>query len=654
MRTEKLYFGAAYYAEYMPEDRVDRDMELMAAAGMNLIRVAESAWSTWEPREGRFDFSLLKQVISAARDHGISVIVGTPTYAIPPWLARKYPDILAETHDGPCRYGHRQNMDLTHPGYRRHCEIILRRLMEAVMPFDNVIGFQLDNETKPYDTCGERAQALFKEWLREKFGTVEAMNRAYGLAYWSNALGSWDDLPDVRGTINGSLAAEYESFQRDLVTQFLSWQASILDQYRKPHQFLTHNFDYEWHGFSYGLQPDADQFRIAGFLTVAGCDIYHPSGDDLTGAEISLGGDIARGLKNGENYLVLETQAQGPMGRLPHPGQLRLQGLAHLANGANCVEYWPWHSIHNAIESHWKGVLSHDLTPAATYEEAASLGRLMSRLSPHLVNLKRTSPVGILVSQRALAGVKHSAALAGPTYNECLRWLYDALYKLNIPCDILSEDTRDFSSYRLIAAPCLYTADEGLISALRGYVHQGGCLLGTFRSFFADGNVTIRHAPQPYGLTHVFGMTYDTFAPPKNVPHVSGWMELLRPDPATEVLDRYDHPAYESYAAATCHPYGRGWAAWLGAMFDEKTLENLLLTLLPRFGIRVPRERWPLVVKEGTNGLGKRVRYLLNYSPAPVPAPLDAAWTDLLTGASLSPGHQVELEPWGAAILEEP
>ena len=282
MNTKQLYFGAAYYDEYMPQSRVEADMALMKNAGMNVIRIAESTWSTWEPREGEFDFTGLRRVLDAARRHGISVIVGTPTYAIPPWLARKYPDILAETHDGPGRYGHRQNMDLTHPGYRRHCEIIIRRLLEEAMPYDNVIGFQLDNETKPYDTCGPRAQAMFQDWLREKYQTVENLNAAFGLAYWSNSLGSWEDMPDVRGTINGSLAAAYEAFQRGLVTEFLTWQRRIVDEYRREDQFVTHNFDYAWKGWSFGLQQDVDQYAAADAVTVAGCDIYHLSAGDLT------------------------------------------------------------------------------------------------------------------------------------------------------------------------------------------------------------------------------------------------------------------------------------------------------------------------------------------------------------------------------------
>lgn len=653
MHTTQLYYGAAYYDEYMPVSRVEEDMRLMKEAGMNVIRIAESTWSTWEPRDGEFDFTSLHRMLDGARKYGISVIVGTPSYAIPPWLAAKYPDILADTHAGPERYGRRQNMDITHPGYRAHCERIIRRLLAEVQPYENVIGFQLDNETKHYDTCGPRAQALFKQWLQNKFGTVEAMNQAFGLAYWSNSLGSWDDLPDVRGTINGSFAAEYEAFQRHLVTEFLLWQRRIVDEYRRPDQFVTHNFDYEWRGYSHGYQPDVDQFDAAQAVTVAGCDIYHPTGAALTGAEISFGGDVARALKGGENFFVLETQAQGPVGRLPQPGQLRLQAFAHLANGANMVEYWHWHSIHNGIESHWKGVLSHDLTPGATYREAATIGRDFARLGSRLANLRRRSPVAFVVSNRSLTGLKHSAAFAGPNYGDAVRWLYDALFRLNVPCDIVSDDTRDFSAYPLVVLPAVYCAGDGLADALRRYTAGGGQILAGFRSLFADENVKIRTAAQPGGLTDVFGMTYDEFTVPVDVPQVSQWMELLRPAAGTQTLLRYDHPAYSMYAAATYHPYQKGGAAYIGAMLEPTALDALLEALLPRMGLALQPERWPLVIKEGENDAGHRLRYVLNYSAKQAAAAAPFACTELLGGQQYAAGQAVPLAGWGVAILEE-
>ena len=651
MRVEKLYYGAAYYDEYMPTSRVDEDMRLMKDAGMNVIRIAESTWSTWEPREGEFDFTSLHRMLRGAKKYGIDVIVGTPTYAIPPWLARKYPDILAETHSGPSRYGHRQNMDITHPGYRFHCERIIRRLMEEVQQYDHVIGFQLDNETKPYDTCGSRAQQLFRQWLMDKFGTVENLNRAFGLAYWSNSLGSWEDLPDVRGTINNSLAAEYEAFQRNLVTEFLLWQRSIVDEYRREDQFVTHNFDYEWRDYSHALQPDADQFRAARAVTVAGCDIYHPTASHLTGAEISFGGDLARGLKGGENFFVLETQAQGPVGRLPWPGQLRLQAFGHIANGANMVEYWHWHSIHNAIECHWKGVLSHDFTPGAVYREAKTIGADFARLSPRLKNLQRRSDVAFLVSNRSLTGLKHSYAFAGPNYGDILRWLYDSFFRLNVSVDILDDTARDFSGYKLVVTPGLYCAEDALLEALREYVRGGGQLLSSFRSFFCDENLKIRTACQPGGLTDVFGMTYDNFTVPEDVPGARQWMELLRPEEETQVLLGYDHPAYAPYAAATWHPYGSGSAAYIAAMLEPPALDALLERLLPKMGIRLLPCRWPLIVKEGTNDAGERIRFLLNYSSQPQTWQADRGCRELLSGQDLSDGELLPLAPWGVAVF---
>ena len=654
MRTDRILYGAAYYDEYMPESRIDADMRLMKDAGMNVIRIGESTWSTWEPQDGVFDFTKLKNMLDGAEKYGISVIVGTPTYAIPAWLAKKYPDVLAETHGGQNRYGPRQNMDITHPGYRFHCERIIRKMMEVVMPYPNVIGFQLDNETKPYDTCSPRAQAMFKEHLKKKFGTVEEMNKAYGFAYWSNSIHDWEDLPDVRETINGSFAAEFEAFQRDLVTEFHGWQRAIVDEYRRPDQFVTHNFDYAWEPFrSCGLQPDADQFAAAAHMTVAGCDIYHPSGPDLTGQEISFGGDLARGLKK-DNYLVLETQAQGPFNNFPYPGQLRLQAFSHLASGANMVEYWHWHSIHNAIESHWKGVLSHDLQPNESYRETATVGADLERIGSHLVNLKRESPVAIVVSNRSLTAVKHDASFSGLTYNEELfHRMYRALYERNIPCDILFDRERDFSRYQLVITPYLYSAEDGLIDALRDYVEQGGSLLATYRSFFTDQHAAVRHEAQPYRMTDVFGVTYDQFCNGKTVPDVEGFMELLRPAAGTEVLKGCDHYAFRQYAAVTLNRFGSGHAAYIGAKLTYSALEAALDGLLPRLGVTLPAQRWPLVIKEGVNDFGKRVCYLLNYSDAPLASPAPFGGTDLLTGGGFAEHDTVHIPAWGTVILEE-
>ena len=296
-----------------------------------------------------------------------------------------------------------------------------------------VIGFQVDNETKYYGTAGKNVQLAFVKYLREKFhDNLDAMNYEFGLDYWSNRIDAWEDFPDVRGTINGSLGAEFEKFQRTLVDRFLSWQAGIVSEYKREDQFITHNMDFEWRGYSYGVQPDVNHFKCAKHLTMAGTDIYHPTQDHLTGAEIAFGGDLIRCLKN-DNYLVLETEAQGYPGWTPYDGQLRLQAYSHLASGALGVMYWHWHSIHNSFETYWKGLLSHDMEENAVYREACIVGDEFKKLSPVLSGLKKDNKVAIMVSNEALTALKWfgieatAAGNSGIGYNDVVRRIYDAL-----------------------------------------------------------------------------------------------------------------------------------------------------------------------------------------------------------------------------------
>ncbi|MDO5538905.1 MAG: beta-galactosidase [Eubacteriales bacterium] len=665
--TEHLLYGTAYYYEYLPEDRMEEDFCMMADAGINTIRIAESTWSTWEPRDGEFDFSALHRVLQAAKKHNISVIIGTPTYAIPPWLAKKYPDVLSDTHSGICRYGHRQNFDITHPGYLFHAERIIRRLLKEVQGYSNIIGFQLDNETKPYDTCSPRAQGMFREWLKERFKTVQNFNDQMGLAYWSNSIGSWDDLPDVRGTVNASFGAEYEAFQRDLVTKFFAWQRQLLDEYRRPDQFVTHNFDYEWRLYSFGLQPEVNQFDAANALTIAGCDIYHPSEHLLTGAEIAFGGAVSYALKH-SNYLVLETQAQGNFGWLPYPGQLRLQVFAHMASGADGVSYWHWHSIHNAIESYWKGILSHDFSPGAVYQEALTIGKDFRRLSDKLLHLKKENKTAVIVSSRSQAGLKwfptcQQGDIPDHNYSDYLRWICDALYRLNIEYDIVNDTQRDFSKYDIVFAPALYSAEDSLIDSLSSYTEKGGKLIATFKSFFSDKLLKIYHDAQPHKMTECFGLTYDRFTKPVDVTLVSetvvfpshctvtDWMELLQPDGA-EVLCTYDHPAWGSIPAVTRNRFGKGDAVYLGCCFDSKGLEALLCHLFTNWHFTLPSCRFPVIIREGINPQGKHITYCLNFSGEKQVVPSHPAGRELISETSVFEDEALTLEPWNFAIIE--
>ena len=671
MKQDRLLFGAAYYDEYLPYDRIETDMKMMEKANINAIRIAESTWSTWEPQEGVFDFTHLHRMLRASAAHHLSVIVGTPTYAVPTWLAAKCPEVLTETHDGPERYGRRQNMDITNPIYLKHAEVIIRRLMEEVSSYDHIIGFQLDNETKSYDTCSEYAQKKFIEYLKKKFeNDLDALNHAFGLDYWSNRINAWEDFPDVRGTINGSLGAEYQKFQRMLVTNFLTWQRNIVREYARPDQFITQNFDYDWNGYSFGMQPEVNQWAAAKPLTVAGFDIYHPSAQYLSGKEIAFGGDIARSVKKA-NYLILETEAQGNHGWLHYPGQLRLQAFSHLASGSNSVMYWHWHSIHNAIESYWKGILSHNLKENATYREACTIGADFAKYGDHLKNLRKKADVAFVLSNESLTGLKWFSVHKDLQYNDIFRWLYDAFYELNIECDILSpEDIDLFSQYKVLVTPALYSVSDALVNGLRDYVGNGGHLISTFKTAFSDSELKIYADDQPHELTDVFGMTYDQFTDAVDVGlkdcvfpimtdkviaanSVHYWMELLIPDTA-RVLASYDHPYWGSYAAVTANRYGEGSAAYLGCYFDGKILKELLSYLVKEFGVTLPKEQYPLIIKRGINDYNREITYCFNYSDSPV----TFVWYGgnavlLMQDRPVNDGDDITISGWDFVIAEE-
>lgn len=687
MKTEKLYFGAAYYSEYLPYDRVEKDMEMMEKAGMNVIRIAESTWSTLEPQEGVYDFTHIDRMLDAAARHHISVIVGTPTYAVPTWLVKKYPDILAITQNGRERYGHRQNMDITDPDYLSHAERVIRVLMEHVKDVPHVIGYQLDNETKSYGTAGPRVQAMFVDYLKENFPDINDFNHEFGLDYWSNRVNDWDDFPDVRGTINQSLAAEFCKFQRSLVTKFLSWQADIVREYKRDDQFITQNFDFDWTTHSIGYQSQVDQYDASRCMTVAGADIYHPSNEELTGAEITVCGNISRSLKK-DNYLILETEAQGLTPWLPYPGQLRLQAYSHIANGSNSVMYWHWHSIHNAIESYWKGVLSHDFSENETYREAVITGNEWKKIGSHLKNLKKENKIAIMLDNASLTGfTQFPLENAGANgYNTVMRWFSDALYRLNIEYDMISSREQDFSGYECLIVPALYSAPESLLLALDSYVRNGGHLITTFRSGFSDEYLKIYPDMQPHILHECLGLHYDQFTHPHHVDivpvqsdvmaaaqeHFSHpddsafsltssaceWMELITCDTAVPVL-KYSHPAYERYAAAAKNQYGNGSTLYFGTMFEnDELLESVLLSFLHETGfsggdLSSDAPHYPLIVKRGINDSGKELCYYLNYSKDPVSVTHRGKdGIELVSETSIVCGDKIDLGGWGVAVVE--
>lgn len=662
-----LLYGVAYYLEYLPYDRLDEDIRMMKEAGISVVRIAESTWSTLEPQSGVFDFGTVDRVLDAMAAAGIRVIVGTPTYAVPTWLARLHPEVLAVTAAGPNRYGPRQNMDITSPAYLWHCERVIRALCAHVAGHPAVIGWQADNETKDHGTAGPNVQTAFVKHLKAKFPSLEALNSAWGLDYWSNRINAWEDFPETHASVNFSLTSEFAAFQRSLVTNFLAWQVRLIKEYAQPGQFVIQNFDLEWRGHSFGVQPRVDHFAAARAFDVAGIDIYHPSQDQLTGAEISFGGDLARSLKR-QNYLVVETEAQGFASWVPYPGQLRLQAFSHVAAGASMVAYWHWHSLHNSFETYWKGLLSHDFSANPTYLEARTIGADFARLGPVLGSLKVETRVALLVSNRSLTALNAFKMFqAGLDYNDVVRRFYDELYRLSVAVDFLDAEDPRLDDYAVVVVPSLYCAPDGLLDHLADFVRSGGHVVWGPRSGWSDENVKVRPTLQPGRLTGVCGASYSQFVAAEGVglsglpfpldpsdTRVTSLAELLTPAGA-EVLARYDHPHWKDYAAVTRNRAGQGTSTYCGCLPPPAVVRGLLTSVLQEAGVWGPGQDlgWPVVTKSGTNRAGHCVRFYFNYSASARTVSVLSPGRDLFSGVHRPGASALVLGPWGFTILEE-
>lgn len=673
-----LLFGAAYYPEYMPYERMDQDIAMMKEAGMNVVRIAESTWSTLEPEEGVFDFSYIERVLEKTAEAGMKVIIGTPSYAVPAWLVRKDPDVMVETKEGQAHYGPRQVFDLLNPTFRSHAETVIRRLVSHTAPHSNVIGFQIDNETKYYGNMGKYIQQSFRQYLKEKFVTTERFNKAFGLAYWSNSIAHWDDLPDMKGCINGGLAAEFDKFRRTTAAEYLAWQAEIVKEYKRDDQFITHNFDFEWKkfgadiaqdGYSYGVQPDINHFEASKYVTLSGTDIYHPTQDELTGTEIAFGGDATRCLKN-DNYLVLECQAQAFKYWTPYPGQLRLHAYSHLASGALGIMYWNWHSIHSGYETYWKGLLSHDLGSNPAYEEACRIGREWKKTGNLLCRTEKNNRAAIVVDNQSLSALKWFPADRDLSYNDVVRWMYDSLYEMNIECDIVDVNALNTDRYDMIITPMLYCITEEMLRRLELFVRKGGVLVSSFKSFVADEHVRVYPDTQPHLLQKCFGMKCSQYTDPgrtklkgREVRYIA---ELLVPDKeaGTECIAMYEHRYWGAYAGITRHRYGKGCAYYIGCFTEKEILKEVYEKAACDADIPVPEMKWPVIVRtvsvrpepEKGRTLQKKeeIHYILHYSEdeRTIICPYNMA-EDLLSGRKYGKGDEILLRDWDVVVLRE-
>jgi beta-galactosidase len=686
-----VLYGAAYYNEYMPQDtpnaqneRLEKDVALMKAAGLSVVRMGESTWSLWEPEDGHFEYAWMDHIVDAMSKAGIKVILGTPTASIPAWMAHEHPEILADRiPEGafggkpvPVAYGIRQNMDTDSPTYRFYAERLIRHIVAHYKDNPDVIGWQLDNETSSYGAANPDVFIGFQHHLEKKFGTPEELSKAWFLNYWGENIHRWEDLPTRDGTISTGYKLEWTRWSQMRVTDFLHWQAALVRECAAPRQFVTTDYGSM-------MRHDVNEEAIATALDIVANNIYHGTQDHYDGSTQSMQGDFSRSLKHG-NFLITETNAQSTDWSSafqfpPYDGQLREDVYTHLSNGADMVEYWHWASIAGGQETYWKGILSHDLEPNRAYAEMSRTAHELEKIGPHLVGLKIKNQVAILWSRDSANAIgfmpfTSNAAMpweAGrPTagYDSLVHQIHRSLYDLNVGTDFVFPETQDFSAYKLLVVPALYISDDALLKRISDYVKNGGRVVMTFKSGFANENSAVRWVRAPGPLREAAGFNYQEFSnlekplALKGDPYhagddnkVSYWAEFLMPDHA-KAIAYYDHPFFGKWPAITENSFGSGTLIYEGTYLSNALQTAVLRDAVQKAGLAGPDQQLPATVhvQHGVNRTGHRIHYYFNYSGNEVKANYEyGAGTNLLDGKAVAKGSALALPAWDLAIIEE-
>jgi beta-galactosidase len=672
-----ILYGAAYYHEYMPYERLDKDVALMKDAGLTVVRMGESTWSLWEPEDGHFEYAWMDRVVDAMSKAGIKVIMGTPTYSIPTWMYHDHPEILARPlHGGEVGYGMRQNMDTDSPAFRFYAQRLIRNMVEHYKNNPNVIGWQIDNETASYGATNHDVYTGFVNHLKHKFGTTDALNKAWGLNYWGQDVNGWENMPTRDNTISTGYKLEWTRWEQMRVTDYLAWQAALVREYRGPHQFVTQDY-----GGS--MKRDVNESAIARSLDIAANNPYHGTQEHFDGQPQAEQGDYTRSLKRA-NFLVTETNAQttdwtSAYQYPPYDGQLRLDVYTHLSSGANMVEYWHWASIPSGQETYWKGVLSHDLEPNRAYAEVSKTAHELKKIGPHLVNLKIKNDVAILYSvdsANALDFMPFALQRLGQwqmgpvqaDYKTLLDQLHKTFFEANVGTDFIFPDEINLKQYKLIVIPPLYIADDALLTRIADYVKGGGHVLMTFKSGFANENSAVRAVRAPGPLREAAGFNYQEFSnlekplalksqvvPGLGESNAMYWAEFLMLEHA-KALATYDHPFFGRWPAITRNEYGSGTLTYEGTYLSDAAQKAVVADVLKQAHLDGSAGTLPAHVSEknGMNDMGKALHYYLNYSGQPQTFSYTrGAGTDLLTGKAVAGQQSITLAPWDLAIVEE-
>lgn len=667
-----MRIGADYYPEHWDRSRWQTDAEMMVKANIKVIRVGEFAWSLYEPEEDRYDFAWMEEVLDLFNQYGIKVVLCTPSATPPKWMADKYPEIYQEDiHGSPKLFGTRKHYCFNSDLYRQKVKTLVDRIASHYAGHPALEAWQVDNELGWANTTNcycSKCTAKFKAWLRNKYKTIDKLNKSYGTVFWSQIYNSFDEViipragacydtcHDTQGQ-NPGLLLDFYRFSSDSVISFMEESVETIRKYsNKP--ITTNMLD-----ASVNSGTGIDYFKLSEQLDFVSWDNYIEFQWGIAKpAAVSKDHALMRSYKK-QPYWVMEEQS-GPcgwskMGPTPTPGKLRLWTYQSVANGADTVVYFRWRACPFGTEENWHGILNHDGKPNRRYEEILKVGCELEQLSKIYGALQPLARVAIIKSFDCEWSHSIHKHVEGFHYDQLLLSYYKPFYDMGIAVDFVKPED-DLSRYSLVLAPALLMLEDKEKANLEKYVKAGGILFITFRSGIKDINNNMLMDTVPGVLKELAGVEVHDYDPQlekqTKVSTVFGegtadlWCDIITPVTARS-LGIYTGDFYAGQSCFTVNSYGKGEAYYLGCDLDETAMDKLIRYLGKK--AELPLKLYSISgieTLEATDGKNNAL-FILNHNAYPAVIAIDDNYTEMLTRQTVT--GTIYVEPYGVAILNQ-